>query len=626
MAPSPTSAAVFTKPRQDRPSFHIAPPQGWINDPNGPLFYGGYYHMFYQHVPGDGCTWQFGLVWAHAVSTDLVHWEHLPHAIVPTPGGLDADGCFSGCATLDDHGVPTILYTGVRLRSNELCGPLPPPECDLQLPFIESQCAARPVDPSDPKLTYWTKVEYPWLSLPPPSLGEERFAGWRDPAIISRPGQDGSDCWTMIIGCGVKDNGGTVLVYTSKELLDGWQLHGELCHGRENGATTGFMWECPILCELKPLPRHTSLLGSARKGATAKPATALIETDYDATPSKPVHLFCISPDACTNPSYYWLGPYDPATKRFDLDAAQGPFRLDLGDVLYAPNILHDDAKDRTLLWGWNQEKRKVGTYDYAGCLSLPRVLWLERLPSPAADASPDATPGKWALHQQPALELTELRHPHRSWRLQDALPVGVSELVIDGGAKMPVIGVSGPFLELDLMFQPAADVKKCSASGLLLQSWTSGADGSAALLYHWDTGVLEVIYEAIDPATLTFSLAAPGARRVGGRLQRPPAPGNPLALRVFLDHSSLEVFTGDGEVLTARVYRGSPSAPGAGIDFISVDGPTRLLHCAAYEMQPAFHSGISADEAEEAVSPLELESLAAGMARMEVAGVAEAKA
>jgi hypothetical protein len=68
----------------------------------------------------------------------------------------------------------------------------------------------------------------------------------------------------------------------------------------------------------------------------------------------------------------------------------------------------------------------------------------------------------------------------------------------------------------------------------------------------------------MDPATLTFSLAAPGVRRVGGRLQRPPAPGSPLALRAFLDYSCLEVFTGNGEVLTARVYRGSAAAATAG--------------------------------------------------------------
>lgn len=80
-----------------------------------------------------------------------------------------------------------------------------------------------PTPAEDPKLTYWTKVEYPWLSLPPPIMG---LAGWRDPYIIGRPGQDGQDIWSLVVGSGFKDDGGTVLVYTSSDLLDGEPIHG----------------------------------------------------------------------------------------------------------------------------------------------------------------------------------------------------------------------------------------------------------------------------------------------------------------------------------------------------------------------------------------------------------------
>lgn len=86
-------------------------------------------------------------VWGHAVSTDLVHWQHLPPALVPTPGGADADGCFSGCCVVGGDGAPVLLYTGVRLRSNETAGPPPPPEHDLGLVWIETQMAAVPEDP-----------------------------------------------------------------------------------------------------------------------------------------------------------------------------------------------------------------------------------------------------------------------------------------------------------------------------------------------------------------------------------------------------------------------------------------------------------------------------------------------
>lgn len=61
------------------------------NHPTGPFMYKGKYHLFYQHLP-EGCEWAFGLVWGHAVSADLVQWHHLPHALEPTPGALDADG------------------------------------------------------------------------------------------------------------------------------------------------------------------------------------------------------------------------------------------------------------------------------------------------------------------------------------------------------------------------------------------------------------------------------------------------------------------------------------------------------------------------------------------------------
>lgn len=108
--------------------------------------YRGKYHLFYQHLP-QGCEWAFGLVWGHSVSTDLVHWQHLPHAVVPTARSLDADGCFSGCATVDTDGTPILLYTGVRLRTNADAPPLPPPDCDLSLPFIEAQLFATPSNP-----------------------------------------------------------------------------------------------------------------------------------------------------------------------------------------------------------------------------------------------------------------------------------------------------------------------------------------------------------------------------------------------------------------------------------------------------------------------------------------------
>ena len=91
-----------------RPLYHITPPCGWINDPNGVIKFKNQYHVFYQYHP-------FGLIWGpmhwgHVVSDDLLHWKELPIAL--TPGDeFDKDGCFSGSSIIYNDRL-YIIYTG----------------------------------------------------------------------------------------------------------------------------------------------------------------------------------------------------------------------------------------------------------------------------------------------------------------------------------------------------------------------------------------------------------------------------------------------------------------------------------------------------------------------------------
>jgi len=94
-----------------RPQYHFLPPEAWMNDINGSIYWKGCYHIFYQHNP-EGGYWKW-MQWGHASSTDLVHWVHHPIALTPTLGGPDRDGCFSGGAFLSREGVPTFIYHGV---------------------------------------------------------------------------------------------------------------------------------------------------------------------------------------------------------------------------------------------------------------------------------------------------------------------------------------------------------------------------------------------------------------------------------------------------------------------------------------------------------------------------------
>ncbi|MES3161716.1 MAG: glycoside hydrolase family 32 protein [Halorubrum sp.] len=307
---------------QARPAYHLTAPANWLNDPNGLIRWNGRYHVFYQYNPGG--PFHNTIHWGHAVSDDLVEWTDQPVALSPTPDGPDRDGCWSGCA-VDDDGVPTIVYTGGRGRD--------------QLPCLATA--------DDPELRRWTKHETnPIIGSPPSDLDILETDHWRAEFRDHCVWRDGGT-WYQLIGTGLADGRGAVLLYTATNLRE-WSYEGPVLIGPP---ASGTVWECPELLDV----------GERQ---------LLHVSDYENV-------------------VYFLGTFENGSFEPDTRGV-----LDHGE-LYAPQSLRDGS--RTLTWGWIPEAREVGAQwdaGWSGALSLPRVI----------TTGPDGR-----LRQYPAPELTALR-------------------------------------------------------------------------------------------------------------------------------------------------------------------------------------------------------------------------
>ncbi|HUF63909.1 MAG TPA: GH32 C-terminal domain-containing protein [Verrucomicrobiales bacterium] len=203
-----------------RPQFHFTPPKNWMNDPNGLVYFDGEYHLFYQYNPS-GDRWGH-MSWGHAVSRDLVHWEHLPVALPEEDGVM----IFSGSAVVDVHNTsgfgqggkaPLVaIYTGRRNEDNR-----------------QHQSLAY----SNDRGRTWTKYE----ENPVLDIGSTDF---RDPKVFRYPpGEEGDGRWIMVLALSVERK---VSFYASDNLRE-WE---HLSDFGPAGATEG-IWECPDLFPLE---------------------------------------------------------------------------------------------------------------------------------------------------------------------------------------------------------------------------------------------------------------------------------------------------------------------------------------------------------------------------------------
>jgi len=201
-------------------TYHFTPKEGWMNDPNGMIYVDGVYHLFYQHYPDD-IVWG-PMHWGHAVSTDLLHWEHKPIAIFPS----EEEYIFSGSCVYDKENIselgtkdtPPLLafYTGHHPVTGE-----------------EQQCIAYSTD-----FENFTKYEgNPVIEntkfIPDSEEQNPDFKkDFRDPKVFRNPVLGG---FSMVLAAGHKLD-----FYHSVNLLS-WEKTGEFVQ------TGGFteICECP---------------------------------------------------------------------------------------------------------------------------------------------------------------------------------------------------------------------------------------------------------------------------------------------------------------------------------------------------------------------------------------------
>ncbi|WP_188250854.1 glycoside hydrolase family 32 protein [Pseudomonas sp. PSB1] len=199
-----------------RPDYHLAPPAGWMNDPNGVVYFRGEYHVFYQHHPFDA---KWGpMYWGHAKSADLVHWQHLPIALAPGDD-FDRDGCFSGSAVVCGDTL-ALIYTGHTWLG----------EVGDERQIRQVQCLATSVD----------GIRFDKQGVVIQTAPQEAIIHFRDPKVWKD-----NDYWYLIAGARLGDTP-LLPLYRSTDLR-AWEFLDYVARGNEGD---GYMWECPDLFRL----------------------------------------------------------------------------------------------------------------------------------------------------------------------------------------------------------------------------------------------------------------------------------------------------------------------------------------------------------------------------------------
>lgn len=311
-----------------RLGFHLMPPDGWLNDPNGLCEYQGKYHVFFQYSPGepDG-----GLKhWGHYVGEDLLHWEYAGIALSPEEA-FEKNGSYSGSALVDENGMH-LFYTGNVKLDGDYNYITNGREANTILvsskdgrTFGEKQCLMKSSD-------------YP----------KDLTCHVRDPKVLSAE-EAGihTSAYYMLLGARTLEDVGEVLLYESNDLKD-WTLLNRIGSGKK----FGYMWECPDLFCLG----DTKILSVSPQGMEQEGSR--YENLYQ--------------------SGYFITEGDLRNEY----RLQEFIEWDQGFDFYAPQTFQDE-QGRRILIGWigmpdvPEHQNPTVVYGWQNALTVPRVLTMK---------------------------------------------------------------------------------------------------------------------------------------------------------------------------------------------------------------------------------------------------------
>jgi fructan beta-fructosidase len=343
-----------------RPAVHFTAEQNWINDPNGPVYLDGRFHLFYQYNP-DGTQWG-NIGWGHAVSDDQITWDELPMALRAT----DTSMAFSGSAVHD------------RDDTSGLCGP----DAERCLVAIYT---GHGVDPAselvrqDQRIAVSRDGGDTWEPYGGNPVLESPLPDFRDPNVAWH---EPSESWIMAVALPIERQ---IHFYRSADLRE-WEFMSEFGPA---GVTEG-IWECPVLMELP--------------------------VDGDPTETRWILKVDHNPGHVTGGSgaQYFVGEFDGVsfTIASDVDHSS-PRWVDFGPDFYcAMQWSHeptDALEGRTwVAWmsNWEYATDTPG-HGWRGAMSLPRIVSLANFDDGIA------------LAQVPVTGLELYRSDHRRFAADD---------------------------------------------------------------------------------------------------------------------------------------------------------------------------------------------------------------